>query len=82
MSNILDIKNQNRESDQKDVETLDRLYKAVFDEDGNEKACGREACQELIEYVYKMDHVYVGNPDTGFITKPDLLRRIYEKHTF
>lgn len=82
MKDMNNIKKQHPELDQKEVETLDRLYKVVFDEDGNEKACGREACQELIEYVYKMEHVYVGNPDTGFITKPDLLRRIYEKHTF
>lgn len=53
------------------------FYEAVFDADGNIKACGREACKRLIIYVKDRFHATVGNASTGFITDVDTIRSLY-----
>lgn len=52
-------------------------YEAVFDMDGNIKACGREACKRLIIYIRDRFHVTVGNASTGFIADVDTIRNLY-----
>lgn len=52
-------------------------YEAVFDTDGNIKACGREACKRLIIYIKDRFHATVGNASTGFITDVDTIRSLY-----
>lgn len=53
------------------------VYEAVFDTDGNIKACGREACKRLIIYIKDRFHATVGNISTGFITDVDTIRSLY-----
>lgn len=52
-------------------------YEAVFDTDGNIKACGRESCKRLIIYIKDRFHATVGNASTGFITDVDTIRSLY-----
>lgn len=41
-------------------------YERVFDENGNVKACGREACKDLISACEQLKpDVDFGNKDTG-----------------
>ena len=43
-------------------------YKKVFDEDGDIKACGREACKALIrECEDKWPDIDFGNSETGMM---------------
>lgn len=53
------------------------VYEAVFDADGNIKACGRESCKRLIIYIRDRFHTTVGNVSTGFITDVDTIRNLY-----
>lgn len=53
------------------------VYEAVFDADGNIKACGREACKRLIVYVRDRFHATVDNVTTGFITDADTIKSLY-----
>ena len=60
-----------------DVKSFDEIYQAVFDSNGNIKACGRNACKELIKYTSKTFHVSVGDEDTGFITDVDTVKKLH-----
>lgn len=62
------------------AKTFDDYYKAVFDADNNIKACGRDACTELIEFVEKTYNVEVGYEDTGFIRDKDLIQALYSDY--
>lgn len=62
------------------VKSFDEMYQAVFASDGNIKACGRNACKELIEYISKTFHVSVGNEDTGFITDVDTIKKLHVEY--
>jgi hypothetical protein len=43
-------------------------YEKVFDENGNIKACGRDACKDLIrECTNKWPDIDFGNADTGMM---------------
>lgn len=61
----------------KDVKSFDEMYQAVFDSDGNIKACGRNACKELIKYISKTFRVIVGDENTGFITDVDTVKKLH-----
>lgn len=60
-----------------DVKSFDEIYQTVFDLDGNIKACGRNACKELIKYISKTFHVVVGDENTGFITDVDTVKKLH-----
>ena len=45
-----------------------KLYDAVFDENGEVKACGRQTCQEIILLSDQIEHgVKHGDPYTCFM---------------
>lgn len=47
---------------------MSEKYNNVFDENGEVKACGREACKELIRAcMEKNPGVDFGNPETGMM---------------
>ena len=50
-----------------DKSTLNELYNNVFDENGQIKICGRQACIDLITFMNKMTHSKdnFGNAVTG-----------------
>lgn len=55
------------------------LYERVFDNQGNIKLCGREACKELIRVCREMQHgIDFGCTDTG-IMNVDNIKRFYMK---
>lgn len=56
------------------------LYEQVFDETGNIKACGRDLCMQLIDYVEKTFNIEVGREETGFINNKDLIIDLYNAH--
>lgn len=52
----------------------------IFDEDGQVKACGREACMELIRRLEIITGKRCGSLQTGMLDLPDayvLARQIY-----
>lgn len=60
------------------VKEFKSLYKQVFDENGNIKACGRETCIELIRAAAELDgKTKYGNLKTGFMNI-DNLKALYE----
>lgn len=56
---------------------FEELYNAVFDENGNRRVCGREACTELIDYVDKTFKVNIGNSRLGLITEETTIKKLY-----
>lgn len=52
---------------ERSIEKLKNAYDAVFDEDGTVKACGRDACAQLIKLMKNLSTKDVGNEDTGII---------------
>lgn len=63
-----------------DVKSFDEIYQSVFASDGSIKACGRNACKELIRYISKTFHVSVGDENTGFITDTDTVKKLYTEY--
>lgn len=57
---------------------LTRLYNAVFDENGNVKACGRQSCIRLIKYMQNYTVDNLGDQTTGFMNV-DAIKSNYEK---
>ena len=48
--------------------SLEFLYKIVFDENGEVRACGRENCKKLIKACMELyPDVDFGNPETGMM---------------
>lgn len=59
---------------------IKEAYEAVFDEDGNIKACGRAACIRLIEACQEKDQkTYFGDKDTGILNLStfDKIKQLY-----
>lgn len=46
---------------------IKELYNRVFDENGNVRLCGREACEELIYALEEQTGIECGNEDTGMM---------------
>lgn len=65
-----------------DKKELKSLYEKVFDESGEVKACGRDACKSLILKIHELTgHSFsVGDEETGmmYVTK---LKNTYELMT-
>lgn len=62
---------------------LKNMYNKVFDEKGEIKICGREACKLLIKAINEESSVDVGNPETGMMNVDNLkteYRKIMEKN--
>lgn len=56
-------------------ERLPIVYKEVFDEHGNVKACGREKCLELIEICSELDPFnYYGDSKKGFLNEVNIFK--------
>ncbi len=58
------------------------LYEAVFGENGQIKACGRDACKDLINACSELDSLtYYGNPETGIMNLDSFqkMKELYEK---
>jgi len=51
----------------KGIEELKTAYNTVFNEDGTIKACGRDACAQLIKLMKEFSTKDVGNENTGMI---------------
>ena len=50
------------------MSSLEIAYNTVFDNEGNIRLCGREACKDLIiELSKKYPGVYFGNISTGML---------------
>lgn len=53
------------------TEEFVKLYDKVFDEQGNVRTCGREACKDLIRfcqsYADGSSNICFGNEKTGFM---------------
>ena len=47
------------------------LFKAVFDENGNIKPCGREVCAELIRLAEQVSKVSANLPNYYGVSDPD-----------
>lgn len=57
-------------------------YNDVFDEDGNNKLCGREKCMKLISICNEIDpHTFYGNVDTGMM-ESDKIKELKNKLDF
>ena len=59
-------------------------YGRVFDESGNIRLCGRNACADLIEACQKIasdKSVYYGNMSTGFM-EVENIQNLYKKVSF
>ena len=57
-------------------------FETVFDENGNVKLCGREACRRLIKSAMELNpKINFGNPVTGQINLESypLLKKLYDK---
>lgn len=56
-----------------DKEEFFEAYEAVFDENGDVRKCGRNACIRLIELCRQRNHMlYFGNPETGVMEKENI----------
>lgn len=54
-----------------------KSYKDVFDENGNIKLCGREACKKLIRLMQcRFPDVDFGNAETGFMNTDNIKKYI------
>lgn len=50
------------------MKEFEKLYKEVFDTEGNVLACGREKCKELIKLANAINNnINFGDENTGFI---------------
>ena len=50
------------------MDSLEFLYKVVFDKNGEVRACGRENCKKLSKACMELHpDVDFGNPDTGMM---------------
>ena len=55
-----------------------KAYEEVFDENGNIKVCGRNACKNLISIAEMTDPATnYGNKNTGFINTENM-KKLYE----
>lgn len=61
-----------------DVSTLKAAYEAVFDENGQIRNCGRQACINLIQEMKKHSLIAVGDENTGIINV-EILKAEYKK---
>lgn len=57
---------------------IKRLYNAVFDSNGDVRACGRDACKRLIEAINSKSDLNVGNAETG-VMNVDVLKSEYNR---
>lgn len=56
-----------------DKEEFFEAYEAVFDENGDVRKCGRDACIKLIELCEQKNHMlYFGDLETGFMEKENI----------
>lgn len=62
------------------VDKLKDLYCAVFDEKGEIKLCGRDACKRLIIEMKKYTSIDVGDEDSGFMNVENM-KKEYKKIT-
>lgn len=47
---------------------FEKLYKEVFDEQGNVKACGRDRCKMLMQLAHKLDAgANFGDTNAGYM---------------
>lgn len=50
------------------------LVKSVYNDDFSVKACGRDTCKELINYLNSIyPDVNFGNPTTGYLFTPNVV---------
>ena len=63
------------------LEIFKQQFEKVFDEEGNVKACGREACKELINMCKVQDsQTDFGDPMTGMMNVRNIL--LFRKKIF
>lgn len=60
---------------------IKRLYNAVFDSNGDVRACGRDVCKRLIKAINSKSDLNVGNADTG-VMNIDVLKKEYQRIMF
>jgi len=60
------------------MDKLKDLYCSVFDENGEIKLCGREACKRLIVEMKCYTSVDVGDEDSGFMNV-DNMKKEYKR---
>ena len=51
----------------KEIKNLKAAYNAVFDENGEIKACGRDACVNFISLMKKYSSKNIGDINTGIL---------------
>ena len=64
-----------------DIKDFMLKYEKVFDEHGNIRLCGRNACSDLIEACQRISSdkfVYYGNISTGFM-EIDNIKNLYKE---
>ena len=57
-------------------------FEVVFDENGNVKLCGREACKRMIKACMALEpKVYFGNPITGQLNLNSypIMKKLYDE---
>lgn len=62
------------------IEKFNKQYKVVFNDNGEIKVCGRDACKELISLAEKIDkeNAPYGDHKDGFVNI-DKMHALYEK---
>ena len=65
---------------QKELQELKEAYKAVFDENGEIKACGRACTTHLIRTIKKYTNENVGDEGTGRMAV-ETLKSVYQRLT-
>lgn len=53
-----------------DKDKFEELYRVCFDENDNIRACGRNACRELIRFLGSREY---GSFDTGVMNAPAIV---------
>ena len=61
----------------KDFKNLQKAYNAVFDERGQIKNCGRDACIRLITLMKRYTSKNIGNEDTGTLKTDTIKSEFY-----
>ena len=61
----------------KDFKNLQKAYNAVFDERGQIKNCGRDACIRLITLMKRYTSKNIGNEDTGTLETDTIKSEFY-----
>lgn len=51
-------------------QNITTLYERVFDDEGNVKACGRRACQELMMALERFVGTSCGDKENGYMNIP------------